>query len=114
MLFQIERYLPDCDVLLFVRIPTEEVTLIERKSIEPVLAESLSRLNRKVSRITNGQLVKVQGEWCRGCTADCGYKKDSRWTKDYKASLGNFETFLQNIENVIRKTLDILEDELMI
>jgi len=114
MLFQIERYLPDCDVLIFVRIPTEEVTLIEAKSIEPDLAESMSRLNRKVSRITNGQLIKVQGEWCRGCTANCSYKKESRWTREYKASLENFGTFLQNIENVIRKTLDILEKELTI
>ena len=112
MLFQIERYLPDCDVLIFVRIPTEEVTLIETDSIKYNLIESMSRLNRKASRITNGQLIKVQGEWCRGCTADCTYKKESRWNGESKASLENFGTFLQNIENVIAKILVILEKEL--
>jgi hypothetical protein len=112
MLFQIERYLPDCDVLIFVRVPTEEVTLIGTDSIKDNLIESMSRLNRKASRITNGQLIKVQGEWCRGCTADCTYKKESRWNGESKASLENFGTFLQNIENVIAKVLVILEKEL--
>jgi hypothetical protein len=112
MLFQIERYLPDCDVLIFVRILTEEVTLIERRTIENNLTESMSRLNRKISRITNGELIKVQGDWCRGCTADCEYKKESRWTGDYKASLDNFPIFIQNIERVISKILEILEKEL--
>jgi hypothetical protein len=72
----------------------------------------MSRLNRKISRITNGELIKVQGDWCRGCTADCNYKKDSRWRGDTKASLENFGAFIQNIENVISKTLHILEKEL--
>lgn len=112
MLFQIERYLPDCDVLIFVRIPTEEVTLIETDSIKNNLIQSMSRLNRKATRITNGQSIKVQGEWCRGCTAECSFKKVSRWAGEYKASLENFETFLKNIENVITKILAILEKEL--
>ena len=112
MLFQIERYLPDCDVLIFVRIPTEEVTLIETDSIKDNLIESMSRLNRKAGRITNGQLIKVQGEWCRGCTAECAYKKESRWNGESKASLENFGEFVKNTENVIPKILDILEKEL--
>ncbi len=112
MLFQIERYLPDCDVLIFVRILTEEVTLIERGTIQNILTEGMSRLNRKISRITNGELIKVQGDWCRGCTADCEYKKESKWTGEYKASLENFAIFVQNIESVISKILKILDKEL--
>lgn len=111
-LYQIERYLPECDMLLFIRILAEEVTIIERESVENNLTEGMSRLNRKISRITKGELVKVQGDWCKGCTADCNYKKDSRWTGDNKASLENFGNFIQNIENVISKTLAILEEEL--
>jgi hypothetical protein len=112
MLYQIERYLPDCDILLFVRIPTEEVTLINRHTIETILKKGLSRLNRKISRITNGELIKVQGDWCRGCTADCIYKKESRWNGQHTASLENHGEFMKNIENVISKTLDLLEREL--
>ena len=55
------------------------------------------------------ELFKVQGDWCRGCTAECDYKKESRWSGEYKASLENFGEFMKNIENVITKTLDILE-----
>lgn len=112
MLYQIERYLPECDILLFVRIPTEEVTLIYRDSVETNLKKSILLLNRKISRITNGEMIKVQGDWCRGCTADCTYTKESRWSGEYKASLEKFEEFMNNIENVITKTLDILEKEL--
>lgn len=113
MLYQIERYLPDCDMLLFVRIITEEVTLINRNSVENSLVESIARLNHKISGITSGKLIKVQGDWCRGCTADCAYKKEPRWSGEYKASLENFAEFMKHIENVINKTLDILEDILL-
>ncbi len=113
MLYQIERYLPDCDVLLFVRVPTEEVTLIYRDTVETNLIEGISRLSRKITRITEGELIKVQGDWCEGCTADCNYKKESRWTRQNKASLENHGEFMRNIENVISKTLDILDKELI-
>ena len=112
MLYQIERYLPDCDILLFIRILTQEVTLIERDPIETNLITSISRLNRKMSRITNGDLIKVQGDWCKGCSADCSFKKESKWNGEYKASLENYGQFVKNIENVISKTLDILEEQL--
>ena len=114
MLYQIERYLPECDILLFVRILTEEVTLIYTDSVETNLIDSISRLNRKISRITNGELVKVQGDWCKGCNTHCDYKQPPRWNGESKAkaSLENFPEFMKNIENVITKTLDILEKEL--
>ena len=112
MLCQVERYLPDCDILLFIRIPTEEVTMIEREPIEKNLIEGLSRLNRKIRRITKGDLIKVQGDWCRGCTVDCTHKKEPRWTGESKASLENFGNFYKNIEKVISKTLEILEKEI--
>jgi hypothetical protein len=111
-LYQIERYLPECDILLFVRILTEEVTLINRDSVETNLIESISRSNRKISRITKGALIKVQGEWCKGCNAKCEYKQPPRWNGESKASLDNFPEFMKNIENVITKTLVILEKEL--
>ena len=112
MLFQIERYLPECDILIFVRIPTEEVTLIEREMLETNLKESMSRLNRKISRLTNGELIKVQGDWCRGCNADCDYKQPPRWCRENKASLENFGTFMHSIDSVISKLLGCLEKEL--
>ena len=112
MLHQIERYLPDCDALIFVRILTEEVTLIEREPIESNLIQSMSRTNRKIRRLTNGDLIKVQGDWCKGCNAECDYKQPSRWNGEYKASLENYPEFMKNIENVIPKILNILENEL--
>lgn len=112
MLFQIERYLPECDILIFVRIPTQEVTLIERETLEISLKVNMSRLNRKISRLTNGELIKVQGDWCKGCSADCVYKLPPRWSGQNKASLENFETFMQSIDTVISKLLGCLEKEL--
>jgi len=112
MLYQIERYLPDCDFLIFVRILTEEVTVIERKPLESELTESLSRLIRKMSRISDGDLTKVQGDWCKGCNAECDYKQPPRWSGETKASLENFGDFMKNTENVIPKILWILERQL--
>ena len=57
-------------------------------------------------------MIKVQGDWCRGCTVDCTYRKEPWWTGESKASLVDFETFLENIENVINKVVDILQNEL--
>lgn len=109
MLHQIERYMPDCDVLIFVRIHTEEVTLIETEPLKASLIENLSRVRRKIHRLTNGELTKVQGDWCKGCNAQCDYKQPPRWNGEYKASLANYGEFMKNIENVISKTLDALE-----
>jgi hypothetical protein len=112
MLFQIERYLPECDILIFVRILTEEVTLIERNLVEINLKESKLRLNRKINRLTNGELTKVKGEWCRGCGAECEYIQPSRWSGQSKSSLENFGLFVKNIDTVIGKILECLEKEL--
>lgn len=112
MLFQIERYLLDCDVLIFVRIPTAEVTLIRREPLKLSLTENTSSLNRKILSIINGHRDKVQGDWCHGCNVECNFKKPSKWSNVIKPTLNDFEDFIKNIDIVIAKIIHLLPKEL--
>lgn len=112
MLFQLERYLLDCDLLIFVRIPTEEVTLFRREPLKPILTKNLSFLNRKILNMINGQRDKVQGDWCHGCEVECNLRKPSKWNNASNPTLNDFEAFMKNIDIVLIKIVHLLTKEL--
>ena len=112
ILFQIERYLFDCDVLIFIRIPTEEVTLIRKDPLKSSIQESITSLDRKIVTIINGNRNKVQEDWCHGCNVECTFKKPSRWSNASQPTLAEFGDFMKKINRVITKMLGLLSEEL--
>ena len=74
---QIERYLADTEVLIMVRVPTQDVVPIHSNIIMNELIEDISLLKRKGNKILSNSIKKVPGDWCRECTADCEFKKFS-------------------------------------
>ena len=106
---QIERYLLELDVLIVVRVPTNDVVAIDGARLGDVLENNLNILMRKSSCIMSGKRIKIPGDWCKGCRASCEFKKPARWgDKSRMASLDGFEDFARQIDT-IEKILIILQ-----
>lgn len=110
-LFQVERYMIESDLLIIIRVPTEEVVSINSSQFRTELIKSISTLTRKTQRLTDNDIRRVQGEWCRGCTATCEHKKPKR-NNIHTASIGGFERLTKNVDVVIDKVIKILKDEI--
>jgi hypothetical protein len=113
-MFQIERYMIDCDLVLVIRVVYGDVFRIDTSSIKDnILIKNISLLTRKVQQIEDNKLIRVPGEWCKGCRADCKYKQPHRWNNNVppNASLEGHEDFMRSIDLVIEKTIAILEKE---
>jgi hypothetical protein len=109
-LFQIERYLYELDVLLVVRVPTRDVVKISQKDIAEELNTNILSLTDKIQQINTYSLIKVEGEWCRGCTALCQYKKPG-YTGKPNASMADYAEFIKNVNIVVEKVIHELELE---
>ena len=110
-LYQLERYLYECDVLVFVRVPTRNVTAIHHTKISNELNASISLIIQKIAQINANDFTKIQGEWCKGYTANCEFKIQGI---DYNnnASLADTEDFVKNVYAVVEKTISVLKKEL--
>ena len=111
---QIERYLMDTDVLLVVRVPTQDVVAIHSDIIENELIEDLSLLNKKANRLLSNSLKKVPGNWCKECNAECEFKEKPKWNSNPKGSFEGYEEVLKNTNIVIEKLIILLEEVLHI
>jgi hypothetical protein len=109
-LFQIERYLCQLDVLIVVRVPTQEVTKISQKDITQELINNNFSTIQKIRQIKEQGLIKVKGEWCTGCTALCQHKRAGHITKS-SPSLQDYPEFLKNVNMVTEKVIHQLEVE---
>jgi hypothetical protein len=109
-LFQIERYLCQLDILIVVRVPTQEVTRISQKDITHELINNNFSTIQKIRQIKEQGLIKVKGEWCRGCTAQCQHKVAGHISKP-NASLSDYPGFLKNVSIVTNKVIRQLEIE---
>jgi hypothetical protein len=109
-LFQIERYLCQLDILIVVRVPTQEVTKISQNDIINELTNNNISIIKKIQQINEHGLIKVRGEWCTGCTALCQHKRAGNFTKP-KASLRDYAEFLKNVNVVTEKVIRLLEFE---
>ena len=109
-LFQIERYLCQLDILIVVRVPTQEVTKISQKDISQELITNNFLTIQKIRQIKEQGLIKVKGEWCRGCTALCQHKRAGHITKT-NGSLRDYSEFIKNVNIVTEKVIRQLELE---
>jgi hypothetical protein len=108
--FQIERYLYELDVLLVVRVPTRDVVRISQKNIAEELNKNILLLTEKIQQINTECLIKVEGEWCRGCTALCEYKRPGHLGKP-NAAMADYSEFIKNVKVVVEKVMHELEFE---
>jgi hypothetical protein len=111
---QIERYLMDTDVLLMVRVPTQDVVAIHSDRIENELIEDVSLLIKKANRIASNSLKKVPGDWCKDCNVECEFKEKPKWNSTQSASLEDYDDTLKNTNMVIDKLMILLEEVLHI
>jgi hypothetical protein len=109
-LFQIERYLCQLDILIVVRVPTQEVTKVSQKDITQELTNNNFSTIQKIRQIKEQGLIKVKGEWCRGCTAQCQHKEAGHITKT-NGSLRDYSEFIKNVNIVTEKVIRQLELE---
>ncbi|MFB5600854.1 MAG: hypothetical protein ACE5SW_11590 [Nitrososphaeraceae archaeon] len=109
---QIERYLADINVLIMVRVPTQDVVPIHSNLIINELIEDISLLNRKVDKILSNSIIKVQGDWCRECNADCEFKKSPKWNSIPTGSFEGFEGDLKSVNLVIAKVIILIKQML--
>jgi hypothetical protein len=109
-LFQIEQYLCQLDILIVVRVPTQEVTKISQKDVTQELINSNFSTIQKIRQIKEQGLIKVKGEWCTGCTALCQHKRAGHITKS-NPSLQDYPQFLKNVNTVTEKVIQLLELE---
>ena len=82
--------------------------MIEIDVDDSLTSSHLSLTNRKIMRILNGQLIKVQGDWCQGCCCDCDYRKPQKWDGLARASINWYGELLTKINSVTDKLLKIL------
>lgn len=108
-LFQIERYLYESYLLIVVRVPTRDVVPIHQANIANELITGITSAIEKIDLLNDNNLLKVQGEWCRGCTADCEFKKDET-NSNHVAKL-EFEEFLKNTNAVTSETIRVIKEE---
>jgi hypothetical protein len=112
-LFQIERYLFESDILIVVRVPTQDVFRVDALSPENELLRSIDLITDKIEKILSGNIYKVRGDGCRGCTAQCEYCANSRWSNNSNHGPQlEFETFAKNTYKVIDKVIPMVEFEL--
>ncbi|MDQ4101628.1 MAG: hypothetical protein M3115_05530, partial [Thermoproteota archaeon] len=109
-LFQIERYLCQLDVLIVVRVPTQEVTKISQKDITQELIDNNFATVQKIRQIKEQGLIKVKGEWCTGCTALCQHRRTGHITKS-NPTLRDYPEFIKNVNIVTEKVIQQLELE---
>ena len=106
---QIERYLTDTDVLIMVRVPTQDVVPIHKNIIINELIEDISLLKRKADKILSNSVIKVPGDWCRECNADCEFKQSPKWDSSPTGSFEGFEGDLKNANMVIAKVIILIK-----
>jgi hypothetical protein len=109
-LFQIERYLYESDVLIVVRVPTRDVVPIHQPNIASELIRGINSTIDKIDLLNGNNLLKVQGEWCKGCTANCEFKKQIS-NKRHVARL-EFEEFFKNVNAVTQETIRVIKEEM--
>lgn len=104
--FQVDRYLIDVDVLIRIRIPTEDVAVICNTFIRDVQIRNLVRLIRKADEITADKPIIVPGDWCRGCSAICDYMDPRNQNNNSNSvSFTDHEDTIRHADVVIEKTI---------
>jgi hypothetical protein len=83
---------------------------ISQKDIVEELNKNIFLLIEKIHQINTQDPIRVQGEWCRGCTALCQYKKPGYAGKS-NAAMSDYSQFIKNVSVVVEKVIHELELE---
>jgi hypothetical protein len=94
----------DVDVLIRIRVPTEDVVIIYNTFIKDELKKDLTRITRKADEILSNKLIIVPGDWCKGCNAICPHMKRSV-DNSHNASFKDHEDVIKHVDVVIEKTV---------
>jgi hypothetical protein len=97
-LYQIIRLLYGVDVLIFVRIPMEQVNVIYQQDIIQEIIQDISRIKYKLEKIVNKEEYITPGDCCKGCRVNCEFAKPSRFLNKSKPDLSDFAQFLKHLE----------------
>jgi replication factor A1 len=104
--FQVDRYLIDVDVLIRIRIPTEDVAVICNTFIREMQIRNLERLIAKADEIMADKPIIVPGEWCIGCSAICDHMNPQNQNNNSNSvSFKDHEDTIRHIDVVIEKTI---------
>jgi hypothetical protein len=109
-LFQIERYLYESYLLIVVRIPTRDVVPIHQANITAELITGITSTIEKINLLVDNPMLKVQGDWCKGCTANCEFRKQT--TEYTHVAKLEFEEFFKNVNAVTHETIRVIEEEM--
>lgn len=109
-LFQIERYLYESYLLIVVRIPTRDVVPIHQTNVASELITGITSTIKKIDLLNDNNLLKVQGEWCKGCTANCEFRKQI--SNNIHVAKLEFEEFFKNVNAVTIDTVGIIKEEM--
>src|SRR5574341_759814 len=78
-LYQITRYILECDTLFVVRLLFNQVIRITRCELENYLINSLIGLGDRAITLTQLEATKIPGNYCRTCTvSNCEFYKPAR------------------------------------
>ena len=78
---------------------------LQKQAIDNIIIINLFQINAN-------DPLKVQGEWCKGYSASCKFKKESS-DNNSRASLADLEGFLKNVNAIVEETIQVLKKELV-
>jgi hypothetical protein len=81
-----------------------------RANIANELIAGINSTIEKIDLLNDNNLLKVQGEWCKGCTANCEFRKQIS-NNNHVAKL-EFEEFFKNVNAVMQETIQVIKEEM--
>jgi hypothetical protein len=106
---QVIRYLFDVDVLVFVRVPMQQVDVIYQKDTIDELVTRIQTIIGKIYRIIDKDTSIIPGDHCKGCMVECQFARPPRFSES-RADLSDFGDYLKNIEVVKAEIIRVLAD----
>jgi replication factor A1 len=104
--FQLDRYLLNADVLIKIRVPTEDVAVIHSTLVKDEMMGDIKSSIHKADEILVDKPAVVPGPWCVGCNATCDYIKEKSEDNDStNASFRSYEDSKKHVKVIIKKTI---------
>jgi hypothetical protein len=96
--------------MIVVRVPTRDVVPIHQPNIASELISGINSTIDKIELLNDNDLLKVQGEWCKGCTANCEFRKPI--SNNRHVARLEFEEFFKNVNAVTHETIRAIKAEM--
>jgi len=111
-LHQLERYLYECDTVILVRVITEDVAIIRNSLLVKEIRNNILSLIEKTKLLINGNRTKIEGQWCRECSAQCEFRKRTFNNAPITAPIYDIDDFIRKVSIVAGKVVVTLTSEL--